>query len=329
MKFIDEAKIFLKAGDGGNGCVSFRREKFVPRGGPDGGNGGRGGHIFFVGDKNLSTLLDFQNKKHWVAKRGVHGQGKGKHGRAGEDVFVSVPLGTVVKCDGQILCDLVQEGQTERIAQGGRGGRGNANFVTSTRQAPKFAKEGEPGEEKTVQLELKLIADVGLIGLPNAGKSTFLSVVSEARPKIADYPFTTKVPVLGVVQNGLGRGFVIADLPGLIEGAHAGKGMGDRFLKHCERTKVYLHLISLAEDEMESSWERYQKIQQELLKHDPRFVQKKHLVVLTKSDLVSSAKMKKVQKEFSRKSREAIAISSIAHQNLDKVLHKVRGMLKV
>ena len=232
MKFIDEAIIHLKAGDGGNGCVSFRREKFIPRGGPDGGNGGQGGHIFFVGSKSLSTLLDFRNKKHWTASRGVHGQGKGKHGRAGEDVFIAVPLGTVVKCDEKILCDIVQEGQTERVARGGKGGRGNANFVTSTRQAPKFAKEGEPGEEKTVRLELKLIADVGLIGLPNAGKSTFLSVVSQARPKIADYPFTTKVPVLGVVQNNLDRGFVIADLPGLVEGAHSGKGMGDRFLKH-------------------------------------------------------------------------------------------------
>lgn len=329
MKFVDEAKIEVKAGDGGRGCVSFRREKFVPRGGPDGGNGGRGGHVFFVGDANLATLMDFHYMRHLKAKDGGHGLGKGMHGRSGEDVMIPVPLGTLIRDSetSEVLCDITAVGQTELVAEGGRGGRGNMSFASSVRQAPRFAQDGDPGQVRTLRLELKLMADVGLIGLPNAGKSTFLSVVSNAHPKIADYPFTTMSPVLGVVRQGDGASFVIADLPGLIEGAHEGKGLGDQFLKHCERTRVYLHLISLSPDEVGSPWDRYQKIERELLSYDERFRDKKHLVLLTKSDLVLPTEIKKVEKEFKKQGVTTVAISSITRQNLDGVLKKVTALL--
>lgn len=328
MKFVDEAKVLVKGGDGGRGCVSFRREKYVPRGGPDGGNGGRGGHVIVLGDSNLSTLMDFRYMRHVRAKNGEHGMGKGMHGRAGEDTVIPVPLGTMIydAVTKELIFDITKEGQQQTVAEGGRGGRGNMTFTSSIRQAPRFAKDGDPGEERTLILELKLMADVGLIGLPNAGKSTFLSVVSNAHPRIADYPFTTLSPVLGVVQSGDAPSFVIADLPGLIEGAHEGRGMGDQFLKHCERTRVYLHLISLSPDEADSPWDRYQKIGNELLSYDVRFREKKHLVLLTKSDLLVPQKIKKSEKEFKKNGVTAIAISSITRQNLDGVLKKV-GML--
>jgi len=266
MKFIDEAILKIHAGHGGKGCVSFRREKYIPRGGPDGGNGGRGADVIFEATTNMSTLMDFRYKKILKAAAGQSGMGSGCDGKAGDDLVVPVPVGTVIYNQEQnsIVADFVKDGQREIIAKGGRGGRGNAFFVTATQQAPKFAQEGEEGGEINIRLELKLLADVGLIGLPNAGKSTFISAVSSARPKIADYPFTTLEPCLGVVKYKDAIPFVIADLPGLIEGAHAGKGMGDRFLKHAERTRVILHLVSLSPEELEEPLQRFEVIEKEV-----------------------------------------------------------------
>lgn len=329
MKFIDEAKIFLKAGDGGQGCVSFRREKYVPRGGPDGGNGGRGAHIYFQAGKNLNTLMDFHYNRHFRAEAGKNGKGKTMHGRAGVDMVIPVPLGTVVfnADSGDMLFDFIENGQKEIMVHGGHGGRGNASFTSSVRQAPRFAQEGELGEEKNIRLELKLIADVGLIGFPNAGKSTFLSVISNATPKIADYPFTTMAPILGVVKSISGEPFVVADLPGLIEGAHQGKGLGDQFLKHGERTKIYLHLISLGPDEAEEPFERYLKIENELSEYDIQFKKKKHLVLLTKSDLLSDKDIRTLQSQFKKKKIETIVISSLTKKNLDKVIRRMGELL--
>src|SRR3989338_5833560 len=246
MKFIDEAQIFVKAGDGGNGCVSFRREKYVPRGGPNGGDGGRGGHIIFQADASLTTLYDFKYRKHFRAPRGEHGEGKDCYGKAGGDLTIRVPLGTVVKetATSETLLEFDQPGQSVIVAQGGKGGRGNMHFATATNQAPRKAEKGTAGEEKTLHLELKLLADVGLIGFPNAGKSPLLAAVTKARPKIADYPFTTKTPVLGVASYQ-GRSFTVADLPGLIEGASAGAGLGIKFLKHIARTQLLFHVVDI------------------------------------------------------------------------------------
>ncbi|MDR2713603.1 MAG: GTPase ObgE, partial [Clostridiales bacterium] len=238
--FYDYSKINVKAGDGGNGIVAFRREKYVPMGGPAGGDGGRGGHIILVGDEGLTTLVDFKYKKHYKAARGSHGGGKNMFGAGAEDLYLRIPLGTLVRDaeSGEILADILSPGQEVVAAKGGRGGRGNASFATAKDKAPRFSEKGEPGQERWLALELKLLADVGLIGLPNAGKSTLISRISAARPKIADYPFTTITPNLGVVDLGDGNSFVVADLPGLIAGAAAGAGLGHRFLRHVERTKV-------------------------------------------------------------------------------------------
>lgn len=331
MHFIDEAKIELKAGDGGRGCVSFRREKYIPRGGPDGGNGGRGGNIYFVGTSNLSTLMDFHYQAHIKAGKGQHGMGKTKHGKSGKDIEVPVPLGTTVYDfdTGDLIVDIVEEGQKELIAKGGLGGRGNATFVTSIKQSPQFAQDGEPGQSFTAKLELKLLADVGLIGFPNAGKSTFLSKVSNAHPKIADYPFTTMSPCLGVVKYKNASPFVIADLPGLIEGAHEGKGMGHKFLKHGERTKVYLHLVSLSPDELESPIERYKSIENELVTYDPDFKNKEKLVLLTKCELLSEDELKEVIKEFKDEGVEVTPISSVTGKNIELIEGKVTELLGI
>lgn len=283
--FIDYAKIHVKAGDGGNGCVSFRREKFVPRGGPDGGDGGNGGDVVVRADQNVSTLLDLRLRQHYKAGRGEHGQGKKKHGRRGERREIRVPLGTVVRDaeTGEVLADLTTGSQQEMVAQGGRGGRGNAQFATPTHRAPRYAEKGRSGEERRLILELKLIADVGLIGFPNAGKSTLISSVSAAHPKIADYPFTTLEPVLGIVRFGDFDSFVMADIPGLIEGAHRGKGLGDRFLRHVERTKVLLFLI---DSTSEHPAEDLTILREELRQFNPGLVHKPWLVALTKADLL-------------------------------------------
>ena len=285
--FIDEAEIHVKAGDGGSGSGSFRREKFVPNGGPDGGDGGRGGSIVFVADANKNTLLDFAGKHHWKADKGANGSGKKMAGKSGGDLLVPVPPGTVVRDldKGVTIADLTELGETATVAKGGRGGRGNWHFRSSTHQAPKQFEPGEAGEERHLKLELKVIADVGLAGLPNAGKSTLLASVSAARPKIADYPFTTLEPQLGIVELDAERRFVMADIPGLIEGAHDGHGLGHAFLKHVERTRVIVHLVDLFPLDGSSPADSYRTIRTELEAFGPDLAAKPEVVAANKVDL--------------------------------------------
>jgi|Deesub1362A_J573_1020465.scaffolds.fasta_scaffold00823_3 GTP-binding protein len=287
MQFVDWVKVRVKAGDGGRGCVSFRREKYVPRGGPDGGDGGRGGHIILKATRNVNTLIDVKYKQYYRAERGEHGKGKQMHGRDGKDLIIPVPVGTVIKDEqsGEVLADLTSEGQEFIAARGGRGGLGNVHFKSPTRQAPRFAQSGEKGEERMLILELKLLADVGLVGLPNAGKSTLLSAISSARPKIADYPFTTLTPVLGVVKYQDFRSFVVADIPGLIEGAHRGSGLGFRFLRHVERTSILLHLVDISEMARGDPVEAFEKINRELALYSPELILKPQVVAGTKLDI--------------------------------------------
>src|SRR5262245_32321808 len=284
--FVDEATITVFGGDGGNGCLSFRREKFVPRGGPDGGDGGHGGSVILVADPHVTTLLAFRYKTIFRAERGRHGEGANKSGRSGKNVEVRVPVGTVVSEDGgSVLVDLSRPGQTFEAAHGGRGGRGNARFKTATNRAPRRHEPGQPGEIRTLRLELKLLADVGLIGLPNAGKSTLISRISAARPKIADYPFTTLSPNLGVVDRGGDRSFVVADIPGLIEGAHRGAGLGHRFLRHVERCRLLLHLVDPASPER-SALADIRTVNEELRLYRASLARKPQILVLTKADAV-------------------------------------------
>jgi GTP-binding protein len=288
MQFVDEVKIYAKAGDGGRGCLSFRREKFIPRGGPDGGDGGNGGDVWVVVDPGLGTLLDFRYKVHHKAKNGLPGMGKDMHGKSGDDLEIVVPLGTLiydVETD-ELLADMVSADQRVLLLHGGMGGRGNARFLTSTNRAPRHTQPGIPGEERTLRLSLKLLADVGLVGMPNAGKSTLIATVSAAKPKIADYPFTTLVPNLGVVSYGGGyNSFVMADIPGLIEGASIGQGLGTRFLKHVERTDLFLHLVDLSDLQPGDPLENFDMINRELASHSLELAAKTQLVVLTKLDL--------------------------------------------
>ena len=288
--FTDRVKIFVKGGDGGAGALSFRREKFVPRGGPDGGNGGRGGNVVLEVSRQLNSLQDFRFKHHFPAGRGGRGGGSRKHGKDAPDVVLQVPPGTLVKDEeGKTIADLIAQGQRLVVAKGGRGGRGNASFKTSTRQTPRFAELGEPGESSWLWLELRLIADVGLLGLPNAGKSTLLSAASAAKPKIADYPFTTLEPVLGVVELAEDATFVMADLPGLIEGAHAGAGLGLQFLRHIDRTRVLIHVIDAAAGDQHKLWSDYQQVRAELKKYSAALARRPHLVALNKMDAVTDA----------------------------------------
>jgi len=287
--FVDEADIVVIAGDGGDGCVSFRREKFVPRGGPDGGDGGDGGSVFLRADKSLNTLAHLAGHHHWKAKRGAHGMGKNRHGRNGRDVHVRVPPGTVVyDADaGLLLKDLAEPDDCICVAAGGKRGRGNAAFKSPTNQAPRFAEEGSPGQQRTLHLELKLIADAGLVGKPNAGKSTLLSRLSAARPKIADYPFTTRIPCLGIVELRGFRRFVMADLPGLIEGAHVGTGLGDEFLRHVERTRLLVHIVDIRPPEGDPAAD-YLAIRNELQQYSPALAGKEHIIAANKMDLTGS-----------------------------------------
>lgn len=288
MKFVDEVIIRVQAGKGGNGCVSFRREKYVPKGGPDGGDGGRGGNVILVASERKHTLLDFKYRHIFKAGSGKHGEGQNRHGRSGEDLVLEVPVGTIVKDPGtgEVLADLLRQDERFVAAQGALGGRGNARFVSSTRQVPRFAQEGQDGEERELLLELKLIADVGLVGLPNAGKSTLIAAISAARPKIADYPFTTLVPNLGVVQYEDATPFVVADIPGLIEGAHEGAGLGTRFLRHIERTRILVHLIDAAQLPDEDFLEPYLRIEKELESYSETMAHKERVIVLNKTDLI-------------------------------------------
>jgi GTPase len=287
MKFIDEARIYVRAGDGGNGCVSFRRERYIPRGGPDGGDGGKGGDVILQADAQLSTLLDLTYPQQLRARKGSHGKGKKQTGRNGADLVIRVPAGTVVKDDqtGHVLEDLTLEGQAFTVASGGRGGRGNTRFATSTHRAPREAEKGGKGEERWIQLELKVLADVGLIGYPNAGKSTLLSRISSATPKIADYPFTTLHPNLGVVEREGRRPILVADIPGLIEGASRGAGLGLTFLRHVERTRLLVHILDLSQNGSKDPVHLFLALNEELTAYAPSLVEKLHIVALNKIDL--------------------------------------------
>ncbi len=326
MHFVDEAEIHVKAGDGGNGCVSFRREKFIPRGGPDGGNGGRGGSIILVADKSLTTLLDFHYRASFKGGRGQHGQGSGKFGRSAKDLIIKLPTGTVVKekGTGETIVDMVEDGKECVIAKGGRGGRGNAEFATSTNRAPRRADPGELGEEKDLKLELKLLADIGLVGFPNAGKSTLLSVISAAKPKIADYPFTTLEPVLGIAKYK-DFSFVVADMPGLIEGASHGKGLGISFLKHIERTKAIAVLIESISPNPEDDFD---KLMEEMRLHSEELPGKVRSVVFTKIDLVDEERIEELTKIKFPKKLKRHFISAVTDQGIKELLEMFWGALK-
>ncbi len=323
MKFIDTAAVRVKAGDGGNGRVSFRHEKFVDRGGPDGGDGGKGGDIIFVASRNRNTLMDFRYHKELTAERGGDGSKTRKHGKNGADLRVAVPVGTVVYCDEVAIVDLAEDGQEAVIAAGGRGGFGNAHFISSVRQAPKFAEPGGEGEAKELRLELKLIADVGLVGLPNAGKSTFLSVVSNARPEIADYPFTTLTPNLGVAEVPGAGSVLIADIPGLIEGAAEGKGLGDEFLRHVERTAVLLHLVDVTSDTIVQD---YQTIENEVKHYSVDLASRAKIVVLTKTDASLPeffTDAEKALRKVTPKTVPIFAISSQSHNGVKQLMYEI------
>lgn len=328
MKFIDTATIKLTAGKGGDGAVSFRREKYVPKGGPDGGNGGTGASIYFIGDKNRHTLMDFRYKSLYKAPGGEKGRGRDQNGAAGEDLVLPVPLGTIVKNTEteEIIADITQDGEKVLIAKGGRGGKGNACFATPEQRAPRTAEEGKEGEEINVVLELKLIADVGIVGFPNAGKSTFISVVSAATPKIADYPFTTLTPNLGVVKDGRGGSFVIADMPGLIENAHMGAGLGQQFLRHIERTRVLLHFVDASSEEPMA--ERYETIRRELSLYGDEAGRKPEIVVATKTDSVNRENLDEFKKYASEKGLKVYEISSAAHTGIKELMEGVGSILK-
>ena len=328
--FVDEAKVTVKGGDGGNGCVSLHREKFVPRGGPDGGSGGKGGDIILEADGGLKTLLDFQFRRHHKAERGRHGEGNNRHGKSGPDLVLKVPVGTVVDDeDGDACGELLSDGDRLVIAAGGSGGRGNAAFATPIRKAPMFAEKGEPGEERTVRFELKLLADVGLVGYPNAGKSTLISRVSAARPKIASYPFTTLAPNLGVVKVDEERTFVLADIPGLIEGAHEGKGLGDRFLRHLERTAVLLHLLDLSGIERDDPIDDYRKIRRELQGYGAHLAERPEIVVGTKIDLPESAeRLERAKRHFAEEGQRFFAISAVTGEGVKDLIYAAAELVE-
>ena len=330
MNFIDEAKIYVKAGDGGRGCVSFRREKFVPKGGPDGGDGGDGGDVIIVADRNVSTLIDLRYRRHYRAERGQHGMGSLCHGRKGRSVRIRVPVGTVIKdaVTGQVLADLTEDGQEFVCARGGKGGLGNARFATPTNRAPRYAQPGTPGEERQLLVELKLIADVGIIGFPNAGKSTLISRISSARPKIADYPFTTLVPNLGVVRFGDFGGFVVADIPGLIEDAHRGRGLGVRFLKHTERVCMFIHLIDPSPQTGRDPVEDFRTINTELKAYNPELLKKPQVVALNKIDLPEARKRaESVLKFFHTEGIKVFLISAVTGEGVSALIDHVGNMI--
>ncbi len=323
MIFVDEVVIDVKAGDGGNGSVSFRREKYVPNGGPNGGDGGKGGDIYMEADSNLSTLLDFRYQRHYEALRGIHGTSRDMHGSNAGDVTLKVPLGTTatdVETD-RVLADLTKHGDRAMVARGGIGGRGNAHFTTSTKQAPKFAENGEPGEERQLKLELKLLADVGLIGYPNVGKSTLIAALSAARPKIANYPFTTLVPNLGVVRVDEERTFVIADIPGLIEGASEGIGLGHQFLRHVERTRLLCHLIDVSDTTGREPMDDYAIINRELANYSDTLAKLPQIVVLNKTDIADPEMVELLRAELSEEDIPVFAISAATRQGLEPLVY--------
>lgn len=331
MKFIDEVTIKVSAGKGGSGCVSFRREKYVPRGGPDGGDGGEGGSVIFEATDRKHSLLDFRYRNLFRAEAGRGGSGQNKKGRSGSDLIVETPVGTVLKdpVTGEIFADLTHAGERAIAARGGRGGKGNAHFVSSTHRSPRFAQDGEPGEERDLKLELKLIADVGLIGLPNAGKSTLIAAVSAARPKIADYPFTTLTPNLGVVQYDDAPPFVIADVPGLIEGAHLGAGLGVRFLKHIERTKILVHVIDVSQVPEDNPLAPLQQIEHELASYSEDMGQKPRIIVLNKIDMVQDAKLlDQIRKAYREPGSPVLLVSALKREGLRELVRLLTQSLQ-
>lgn len=329
--FTDYAKITIKSGNGGNGAITFRREKYVAAGGPDGGDGGRGGSIYFIVDKDMNTLVDFRYKRKFNAQNGQDGEGGHRYGKSGEDLYVKVPQGTIVKDaeTGRVVADLSELGQTELIAPGGIGGKGNAHFATATRQAPRFAQDGEKGIEKEVILELKLLADVGLLGFPNVGKSTFLSVVTSATPKIANYNFTTINPNLGVVKTEYGNSFVIADIPGIIEGASEGVGLGLQFLRHVERTRLLLHFVDVSDTAEIAPEESYYIINEELKKYSEKLATKKQIIVATKADLLQDdTRYKELEKISKKENTKIFRISSATGEGVKELIQYVSEELK-
>ncbi len=328
--FIDRVKIQVKAGDGGNGVTAFRREKFVPRGGPSGGDGGRGGDVWIESDEGFNTLLHLRYNPEHRAERGRHGEGSNRHGRDGVDAIIKVPVGTEIHdaATGELLYDFTEPNERFLAAKGGKGGWGNSHFATPTRRAPKFHYTGRPGEERELQLELKLIADVGLVGFPNAGKSTLISVISAAKPKIADYPFTTLEPNLGVVDLGDFKSFVVADIPGLIEGASQGAGLGDRFLRHVERTRLILHLVDVSSTSGRDPVSDYEVIDRELKAYGFDPVEREQIVVATKIDALDDAeRLERLRARAKKDGREFVEISSAANTNIRKLVALVAGRL--
>jgi GTP-binding protein len=327
--FIDTARIYIKAGDGGNGIISFRREKYVAYGGPDGGDGGKGGDVIFIADPNLSTLLDFKYRKKYIAQNGENGRGKNQYGKNGEDLYIKVPVGTLIINDetGEIIADLVKPNQKAIVLRGGKGGRGNAKFATPTLKTPRFAESGEKGKEMWVRLELKLLADVGLIGFPNAGKSTLLASCTRAKPKIANYPFTTLTPNLGVVEHK-GKSFVMADIPGLIEGAHRGEGLGHDFLRHIERTKMLIHVVDVSASEGRDPIEDFEKINEELKLYSERLLTLPQIVAANKIDIQSGKEnFPAFEKEIKKRGYEVYPISALTKVGIDKLLDKTIEIL--
>ena len=329
--FTDYAKIIIKSGDGGNGAVSFRREKYVAAGGPDGGDGGRGGSIYFIVDPDSNTLVDFRFKKKFKAENGKNGEGARRYGKSGEDLYVKVPIGTLIKDaeTGKIIADLSHKGQKELILPGGRGGKGNSHFATSTRQAPRFSQDGEKGIEKEVILELKLLADVGLIGFPNVGKSTFLSKTTSATPKIADYHFTTLEPNLGVVKNDYGESFVIADIPGIIEGASNGTGLGLQFLRHIERTRLLLHVIDVSGIEGRNPVDDFKTINEELKSYSEKLSKRKQIIVANKIDSMQDENLYNDLEKLAKENNiEIFKISAVTGEGISELLKRVSQVLK-
>lgn len=329
--FTDYAKVTIKSGNGGNGAATFRREKYIAAGGPDGGDGGVGGSIYFYVNKDMNTLLDFRYKKIFKAENGEDGSGNNCHGKKGEDMYIGVPLGTIIKDSetGRIVADLSNENQKELVLPGGRGGKGNVHFATSTRQAPRFSQDGEKGKEKEVILELKLLADVGLIGFPNVGKSTFLSRVTSAKPKIADYHFTTIIPNLGVVKNIYGDSFVIADIPGIIEGASKGVGLGIQFLRHIERTRLLLHVIDVSSLEGRDPIQDFHTINNELASYSEKLSKRTQIIVANKTDVMQNEDTYKKLEELAKKEKiEIYKISAVTGEGIDALMNRVNEVLK-
>jgi GTP-binding protein len=325
--FIDSAKIFVRSGNGGNGIIHWRREKYVPKGGPDGGNGGKGGDVLVRAEKQLTTLLDFRYKRRYIAQNGEPGEGSNCEGRSAQDILIKVPCGTILKnaLTGEIIGDLVDHGAQIVVARGGRGGKGNSEFATSTNQAPRICTPGEEGKEFHIELELKLLADVGLVGYPNAGKSTLISKISAAKPKIADYPFTTLVPNLGMVYFQEGKSFVVADIPGLIEGAHQGKGLGTQFLRHIERTKVLVYLIECTSEDPKKD---FITLRNELESFNISLPKKPTIVVLTKLDIANASIRKEIKKIKFRKGVSVHYISAVTGENLSDLVAAMWKLLE-